>query len=836
MKRSVTRFRFAFAVISLICWVSNLLGAEGDPHGGLSTEQLNFFEKKIRPVLVDHCYRCHSVTEGTMKGGLALDTKAGVLAGGDSGHAIVPGDVSGGLLIEAIRYSDEDLEMPPKERLPDSVVADFVKWVEMGAPDPRQGDAFETVSRSEIDWDQARQFWAFKAPIKVSPPKDKTGWARTDIDRFVAAKLKDEGLDPVGDTDRRTLVRRLYFDLIGLPPSPAEVDAFLADESADAVKNLVDRLLASERFGERWGRHWLDVARYAESSGKESNFMFPHAWRYRDYVIDAFNADKPFNEFLAEQLAGDLITSRDQDDRNENLTATGFLAIGAKSLNEQSVRQFAMDLADEQIDTMSQAMMGITIACARCHDHKFDPIPTKDYYALAGVFLSTETFYGTPRIQGNRRPSGLLPIFDDSEEVDSSKLRTPSELAFMREQLEGMMRERNEAGREAREARISSTGGDGAANLRRRLLVLNSRIGQLESDLAGVDEFGIPRQQAMGVKDRRFVTDARILIRGEVEKPSDRVGRGFLQILPDGQTEIPQNRSGRKELAEWVTADENPLTARVWANRTWHYLFGRGIVSTVDNFGAMGQKPTHPELLDHLAVSFIEGGWSVKALIKEIVMSRTYQMSSEHQFANFEKDPENKFLWRMSQRRLDAESIRDAMLAVSGNLVKERPSASPVATIGEGNLQRLRFMEPGEEGDSVRSVYLPIVRDFIPEALALFDFAEPSLVTGSRDETTVPSQGVFLMNSDFVAEQAEGLARRLNQSQVKNPQRNLEHAFEIALGRVPTEGEKDSIKAFFQKFKQIAVEEKMSVAASRYLASVSFCQALLASAEFRYLN
>jgi len=817
-----------------------VVAAEKDPHGGLSPDQLDFFEKKIRPVLVEHCYRCHSVAEDTLKGGLALDSKDALLLGGDSGHAVVPGNVRESLLIEAIRYDNEDLQMPPKKQLPESVVADFVKWVEMGAPDPRVENGFETLARKEIDWDKAKEFWAFQKPVKKQPPTNADpSWARTDIDRFIKAGLEAKGLEPVADADKRTLIRRVYFDLIGLPPTPLEVDLFVTDTSPDAFEKVVDDLLSSKHFGERWGRHWLDVARYGESSGKESNFTFPHAWRYRDYVIDAFNADKPYNEFVTEQLAGDLITSTDQADRNENLIATGFLAIGTKSLNERNIRQFAMDVADEQIDTMSQAMLGLTVACARCHDHKFDPIPTKDYYSLAGIFLSTQTYYGTPQVLGNNRPSDLLPIYDDSEEVDLSRLRTPSELQAMNDRLETLTRERAEIQAQLRRSRFGGSNMDPqeASDRRRDLLRLGTQIGTLEAEVSQYDELGIPRQMAMGVKDRSRVSDARILIRGEVDKPSDPVERGFVTILSDGnEPEIPNRYSGRKELAHWMTSETNPLTARVFANRVWHHLFGKGIVASVDNFGAMGELPSNPELLDYLAMSFMENGWSIKSLIKQVVMTRTYQLGSEYNFANFEKDPENRLHWRMSQRRLDAESIRDAMLAISGNLEIEAPNASPVAKVGEGNLARLRFVDPKTLQPNARSVYLPIIRDMVPESLALFDFAEPSLVTGVREETTVPAQGLYMLNSEFVVQQAAGFTRRLADSGIEDPVKRLELAFEMALCRKPTPEETDSIRKFIEDFNATLREEGRGQVAARQLVGVSFCQALLACAEFRYLN
>src|SRR5579884_1414937 len=373
-----------------------------------TADQVAFFEKKIRPVLADSCFSCHSKESGKSKGGLLLDTRDAVLKGGANGPALVPGEPNKSLLIKALRYHNENLHMPPKGKLPDAVIADFEQWVRMGAPDPRTGGA---VARHDIDIEKGRRFWAFQPPRKHAAPRVRdTAWPRSDVDRFLLAAMEAKGVKPVADADRATLLRRVTFDLTGLPPTPEEVDAFVNDKAPDAYEKVVDRLLASPRFGERWGRHWLDVARYAESSGKEVNINYPQAWRYRDYVIRSFNDDKPFDRFAREQLAGDLLPAANDRQQAEQLTATGFLAIGPKSHNERLPLHFELDVADEQIDATTQAFLGLTVACARCHDHKFDPIPQKDYYALAGIFRSTETCYGTVPLIQNRHPSPLLTL------------------------------------------------------------------------------------------------------------------------------------------------------------------------------------------------------------------------------------------------------------------------------------------------------------------------------------------------------------------------------------------------------------------------------------------
>jgi hypothetical protein len=373
---------------------------------------IEFFERNIRPVLADKCYQCHSVDAEKIKGGLVLDTREAILRGGDNGPAVVPGNIKASLLIEAIRYENKDFAMPPKKsggKLPDNVIKDFEKWVQMGAPDPRDGTV--KVARKEEAWKAAKDWWAWQAPRKASVPEVKdTPWPKTDIDRFLLAALESKGMKPVEDADKPTLLRRVFFDLTGLPPSLHDIEEFLKDSSPGAFSKVVDQLLASPRFGEKWGRHWLDVARYAESTGKDVNLAFPHAWRYRDYVIAAFNQDKPYDQFLREQLAGDLLPATNDKQRAEQLVATGFLAMGPKSVNQANPRQFALDLADEQIDTVSQALLGVTAACARCHDHKFDPISQREYYGLAGIFLSTDTRYGTFFAAQNRSATELIEL------------------------------------------------------------------------------------------------------------------------------------------------------------------------------------------------------------------------------------------------------------------------------------------------------------------------------------------------------------------------------------------------------------------------------------------
>ncbi len=808
-------------------------GLESDT---LSADDLAFFESKIRPVLVEKCYKCHAADSEKIKGGLVLDTREGIRMGGDSGHAVVPGNLAESLLVAALHYKDEDLEMPPKERLSDEVIADFEEWVLMGAPDPRDGKA--TFVSSELDIDRGREFWAYKAPERTDAPEVKnSAWPESEIDRYVLAKLEEHHLAPAGDADRRTLIRRIYFDLIGFPPTPEEVEEFVKDPDPDAYRKVVDGLLKMDQFGERWGRHWLDVARYAESSGKENNITFPHAWRYRDYVIDSFNEDKPYNKFLTEQIAGDLLPYEEYSEQAEYLVATGFLAMGPKSLNQQNPRQFKADLVDEQIDTVTRAILGTTVACARCHDHKFDPIPTTDYYAMAGIFGSTDTYYGTVGTQGNRRSSDLLYLAGVDESLIVDDDLTPDQMKNMREELDRVNEERRELFQKVREAQRSGSANENQVANFQQVQRLNSRAAIIQSRLDSVDENGKANPYAMGVWETDYTRDAAVLIRGEIEKISDTVPRGFVQVLCEpGEHKIQSRQdSGRLELAEWIASADNPLTARVMVNRLWHHLFGRGIVPSVDNFGSTGQRPSHPELLDHLALRFVDLDWSIKDMIREIMLSRTYRMTSDFDEESYAADPENTWHWRMSKRRLDAEAIRDAMLSVSGNLDYGRPKGSLVAQAGDGNVGRNVNEQTLARLGNYRSVYLPIVRDLVPEALDLFDFAEPSLVTGSRENTNVPSQALYLMNNPFVIQQSEALAWQLTRGEQRGPEL-LDKAFNLAFSRPPTEEEARKTKAFFDRFVAAAVEEGYRNDEAGYLALTSYCQTLLAGAEFRYLN
>jgi len=826
--------------------------AADKPSEKISPDQLAFFEKKIRPVLVAKCYQCHAADAEKVKGGLLLDTREGIRMGGATGHAVEPGDLKGSLLIAALRGEKKDLLMPPKEKLPPEVIADFEKWVLMGAPDPRDGKA---KLAKKPDLAEGKNFWSFQPvkPVAVPQPKD-TKWSASEIDRFVLKKLEENQLKPVGDADPHTFIRRLYFDLIGLPPTPEQVQAFVKDcgspapHSAfriprSALEKVVDKLLASPHFGERWGRHWLDVARYAESSGKERNYAFPEAWRYRDYVIAALNADKPYDHFIREQIAGDLLPAKDAAQRNEQLIATGFLAIGPKGLNERNREAFVMETVDEQIDVASRAVLGLTVSCARCHDHKFDPVPQRDYYAMAGIFKSTETHFG---IGGggngkNRQPSTHVPLvksFNPPPPLTQNAPAAPVQVASasparLTPEMEAKLKQfvqknpklavRFKAMSEAEKV-MAFERLQGNVKGAKPAKKPNKYPETPEAPKANGEPSGA---FAMAVLDGK-PADCPIYIRGELEEKGPVIPRGFVTVL--GATEpakIAPGQSGRLELAHWLTDPANPLTARVMANRVWQHLFGEGLVSTPDNFGATGERPTHPELLDYLANRFVANGWSVKKLVREVVLTRSYQLSSASDAKNFAADPDNNFLWRANQRRLDAESIRDGILAVSGRLDLKAPNGSPVSSLADTDLGRAA--RTALRGDSRhRSVYLPIVRDMLPEALDLFDFAEPSLVVAAREVTTVPSQALYMLNSPFIQENAAAFAKRF-QGTSADPKERITAAYLTAFSRPPTAAEIARAESYLNT-------HASGRGSSPEAALTTFCQALFASAEFRYVK
>jgi cytochrome c553 len=806
---------------------------------------IEFFEKRIRPLLSQQCYKCHSTTSEKLKANLYLDSRQGALQGGDTGPAVVPGHPEKSLLIEAVKYTNDDMQMPPKNRLPANVVADLVKWVQMGAPWPQETIVATPKPAGSIgptaNYERLRhEHWAWQ-PLHDSPPptvKD-TGWPQNEIDHYVLAKLEEKGLTPVADADKRTLIRRLTFDLTGLPPTPEDVESFVADSEPNAYAKRVDLLIASHAFGERWARHWLDVARYAESTGSSRNVPFNNAWRYRDYVIDSFNQDKPYDRFITEQIAGDLMPARTPAEHNAHLIATGFLAIGVKDLNEKDRVKYLMDNVDEQIDVTTRSIMALTVACARCHDHKFDPIPTTDYYALAGIFRSTEVLAGvSKRDKGGKKkgydaPNMLIQLDPAGQ---TAAVRTVASVDTSG-QLNALEARAQAVRSELQALRKNGKNADVAArkNKRSELQAIEAQIASLQGGGAGVSP--AVGTSAMGVRDADHAGDCAVCLHGEPHDLGPEVARGFVGVVPVySVSPIDPAHSGRLELAHWLTSPENPLTPRVMVNRIWANLFGEGIVRTVDNFGSTGEAPANPELLDHLATEFVHNGWSVKQIVREIVMSHAYQLSSAKNPADYNADPGDRLVWRMASRRLDAEEIRDAMLVVGGKLDAAPAVGSPAAALPVVEIRNAAASKALDAGNK-RSVYLPILRDLVPPVLDLFDFAEPTMVIGSRDSTTVATQALFLMNDPFVIEQAGHMAERVQNATGLDDAGRVDYAYRLGLSRPATTAEKARVLKYISEFQRQAMSvTKDSLKGSRTDAWASFCQALLAGAEFRYLN
>ena len=810
------------AYTSLLLTMFSLAGwAQAPAENKMGTQGMEFFESKIRPVLAKSCYPCHSSSAKATMGGLSLETRDSILKGGMNGPALMPGDPSKSAMVKAVRY--EGRKMPPSAQLPASVIADIEKWVEMGAPDPRVTSA-ASWKPTTIDIEKGRKYWAFQAPAKPAIPVVKNAkWSSQPIDRLLLARMEQKHVTPVADADRAAWLRRVTFDLIGLPPSTDELDAFLKDTSKDADAKVVDNLLASERFGERWGRHWLDVARYAESVGRGRNYAFPFAWRYRDYVIDSMNRDKPFDQFIKEQLAGDLMPASDAKQRNEQLIATAFLALGSHDLLEQNPQTFRMDVIDEQIHATSRAFLATTVGCARCHDHKFDPIPTTDYYAMAGIFKSTEMLSGL-----QRRPRDNFSYFNmdllakmsyGADEQAPVHLKTAEDRKRF-DELQTQLKD------------LLAVGAKGGPGGKKKPMVAGNKLRQeTRPILDEIDKYPLPMDLAMAVREAKIIDDCEVHIRGDAKDLGPKVPRGFVQVesVPGEKLEIGSGDSGRLQLAQWIARPENPLTARVAVNRIWEHLFGRGIVPTVDNFGKMGEQPSNRELLDYLAVRFVEQGWSTKKMIREIVLTRAYHLSAANNAANVTIDPDNSMLWRMNRQRLEVEAIRDSLLMVGGKLDLIRPEASPVLGYKRGiDIGRAKGRGAGM-GDfaletNKRTVYVPIVRNNLSPMFEVFDFPEPSETKGRRDVTTVPTQALFMMNSPFVMAQAKNAATRLMDLSLDSDHARVTRAYREVLGRNPTDGE---VKRSVEYLQTLPETSGAALWGRLY-------QALFESAEFRY--
>lgn len=926
-------------LISLLCFPVT---------GRTNDSGIEFFEKKIRPILLNECYQCHS-EDKEIKANLRLDWKGGWLKGGKSGPPIIPGQVGKSLLIQAVRHTHADLKMPPKKKLSKEQIISLESWIAMGAPDPRRS---ETISNEQkkLNLEASRKFWSFQ-PIKKHeiPQLNNAGWPFSNIDRFILAEQERNKISPVRQATAQTLLRRIHFDLTGLPPEPEKIDKFLQKHSMNsqaAITDLVDELLSSDDFGIRWGRHWLDVVRYADSTGGGRTALLDQAWRYRDYVVDSFNKDKPFNQFIKEQIAGDLIQGATHEEKKEGYVATGFLLLGPTNYELQDKAILEMDIIDEQLDTIGKSFLGLTLGCARCHDHKFDPISSADYYGMAGILKSTKSVIHNNVSTWNKRS---LPLSAKENELAEklkrsieSKSKTINELKTQIEEktprnikiesLAGIVLDNTRATKKGNwikstsnngfvnsnyihddnknkgsksvsykvdikasgkyEVRASYTSGtnrekktpiivkhaEGEATLfidqtkippidgtfislgsyqfnegtQEAVIISNKKtsavviadaiqflneneliptnpqwakdqtklkenIKKLEGELKALQKKNPQSTKVIAVEDQKSPEDIHIAIRGNVHNKGTKTPRGFIEVISRSpMPTLEEGASGRLQLADWIANNDNPLTARVFVNRVWSHLFHQGIVSSTDNFGHTGQPPANSKLLDHLASEFIEEKWSVKILIKKIMLSRTYQLSSGSDPNNYIKDPGNKTLWKQNRRRLEAEAIRDSILTISGKLktTKGGPSIRPGTKT-----------EYGYKFDTLRrSIYFPVFRNTLPEIMQTFDFADPNLVTGTRAVSSVPTQALFLMNNPFVHEQSKAAAERLMAVPQNSDHKKIEFAYKISLGRKPSSREIEIIYNFLR------TQEKP------LLAWTHVFHGLFSSIDFRHVN
>ncbi|MDG2131248.1 MAG: DUF1553 domain-containing protein [Fuerstiella sp.] len=1060
------------AFSALIVFASSV--AQAQESGNEQTERagVSFFETKIRPVLVEHCYECHSATADNVKGGLLLDTRKNARQGGDSGSAVVPNDVDESLLVSALKH--ESFEMPPTGRLPDSVINDFVRWIEMGAIDPREGEA---AANAEIDFKQARRHWAYQPIVQPEYPEvQQSDWPANAIDHFTLARMEDLGLHPVDAAGKKELIRRATFDLIGLPPKPEAIADFLKDDSATAFRDVVDRLLKSAHYGERWGRYWLDIARYSEDQAHTfSVTQNTNGFRFRDWVVDAFNSDMPYDKFVKLQIAGDLI-GPDGNRSYNHLVALGFFGLGAQYYKNTDKERAAADELDDRVDTLTRGFLGLTVSCARCHDHKFDPIPTQDYYSLAGIFRSSrlhnaplcekedvdaynagqqhvknseaalkkflaeeksaaaeakvaeiarymKTVWEFQQAAASGKPveitelstnaelnefllkrwiafldpkqkgniSALNPWFDlvTVEALSTSNEGYPVNVAEVatafQERVQRLLNVRDgivttnlvesnaDMPHEPGHPRfvtplvtklrptagidvditgatqlflVVSDGGNGkscdhADWLEPRLVGAGNELkltelkwktlegfsgGRIDKnyqgqplkvggktypggigvhaptviaydlpegyvrfqaigglDNSGSDQGGCGEQASIqfsvytekpvegpistgndlltkvlgkdgplsvsdadleqfltGRKKEQFVrlqtdsqtaktsappmypiahsyaesgsADMHVYIRGNPARKREVAPRRFLRVLAGADRPHFQNGSGRRELADAIASPENPLTARVIVNRIWQHHFGRGIVATPSNFGTLGETPTHPRLLNYLAARFIESGWSIKTLHREIMLSATYQLSTTFDQTNAEIDADNRFLWQMGRKRLDIEAWRDALLDVSGQLNRTMRGPS---------------LDLADSGNDRRTIYAKISRHELDSLLRLFDFPDANITSSKRTETTVAQQQLFVLNSPFMIARAKAFAARLQREVPENDEDRIRRAFLLAYGRPPSDVEAEIGVSYLRA--EADPENDLSQ-------WQSYAQVLLGSNEFMYLD
>jgi cytochrome c551/c552 len=906
-----------------------------------ATGDAEFFEKKIRPVLAKSCVACHNSKVKTA--GLDLSTLEGIAAGGQSGPLLVKGSPDSSNIWKVLSY-DERLKMPPSGKLPSDQLEDVRKWILSGHALPAPATASQVRPKGPGITEEDKKFWAFRPMANPAPPSVKdTKWADSNpLDGFVLAKLEAKGLRPTEAAAKSTILRRVTFNLIGLPPTEQELRAFLADQSPNALEKVVDRLMESPRYGEHWGRHWLDVARYADSTGNDEDHRYPYAYRYRDYVIESMNRDVPFDQFITEQIAGDLLPPGPGERVNKRgIVATGFLALGAKAVAQQDKKKMLVDIYDEQIDVVSKGFLGLTLSCARCHDHKFDPLLTKDYYSWMGIFAKTRNFNNADTHVSSLLYTPLAPKdeyerFVKGREISDKKRNEMEDLIedqtfLYTKELSLKLADYMLAARDVMSKRATVEAAAQAKGLRQPVLAKwvtfleegksrrsymqdwygatdqnapqfavayqkryagklddwtkamvrtrrprRDRNRSMPPKIAGEDDVFFydvhfkgphalsekeraaawqPGKYEAAAKLKREIADitasmppepemacavsegseggvvaGKVYVRGDYNSFGEDAPQGIPTVLGEwAPPPFQPNASGRLELAQWLTRPDHPLTARVFVNRVWYWHFGEGLVRTPDNFGKMGEKPTHPELLDYLAQQFVKDGWSLKKLQKRIILSSTYQMSSVASDATIAADPDNSLLSRFPRRRLAFEELRDGMLWMdrSLDLTMGGTMQSGFGTDGENSSDRLSVRP-----DTVkrRSVYVPLRRANLPALMNLFDFGDATTSASKRTSTTIAPQALFLMNSDFVADRAKALAQQASDAGGANPSDRVRGLYARILARDASAGEIDSALSYVAQFRQKFPKRTDADAWA------SLSRVLLSSNEYIYLD
>lgn len=781
-----------------------------------SPPELMFFEKNIRPVLVQQCYECHSSTRD-IKGGLSLDSREGILKGGDSGPALVPGKPEESLIISAIKH--QDYEMPPDKQLPDTVIHNFEQWIKFGAFDPRTN-----IDNKEKNLREAKKLWSFKPLLKLS----------NSIDHIITTEMNKNGLTKTELADDYTIIRRLYFDLIGLPPSPQAIKDYVTDQSDNKYETLVDSLLSQKHFGEKWARHWLDIARYGDSTGKDQNITYPYAYLYRDYVIDAFNNDKPYNLFIKEQIAGDLLDHKNIEEYNQHRLATGFLAIGTKSVN-QNEKQYLADLIDEQIDAITRGFLGLTLSCARCHDHKFDALSQEDYYAIYGIFQNTKTLDGTKRGDNTVGYEGnydylvnehFKSLYDQKNKQQAKVTwNLLCEIKNLDSQIASLLSYNNNPNEKDQE-RINKE----VEKIKQVMETKFAELQKLQQEHLLI-RFLMSAQPMMAIKDvDKFQGEAKLHKRGNVNDLGNEVPRRLPELFTTriaNQNPLQSSTSGRLQLANWIIDKTNPLTYRIHANRIWKHLFGKGIVDSFDNFGILSAEPSNIKLLDHLANILIKEKFSTKKLIKQIVMSEAYRSSTQFKSSNYEKDPDNLYFWRMNEKRIEAEVLRDTLLYLQGD-------SSNIAKNHSHILQHNKRRPSGKIDTEInsakyRTIYLPFIRDKDIEMLDIFDRPDNNLLNANRSVTTVPTQALYLMNNNAIITHCDIVAKQILETTTEETDAHrIDKLYLKYLSRFPSSKEKMLLQEFIASYAEQSLSPEQIYS--------NMIQILILTAEFRDLR